>query len=341
MPTKTKPKISASKRKVVKRKSTSTTFSQKPASKKLIAKQPRRRKAPVYRSFRLHKRIRPAQPKLPNAFRLFATTLGILRKNWRLFTVLAIIYGLLTVLLVRGVGGGLNLQELKSTFADVFKGRFGGIVTGAVLFSTLLGSAGSTGTQDGSAYQSILMLIISLTIIWALRQVQAGHKIRARDAFYKGTYPLVQFTLVLMVVGLQLLPFAIGSWLYSTVVGNGIASTLVERGLWMLVFGLLMLLSFYMICSSVFALFIVTLPDMTPFKALRSARQLVLHRRWSTMRKVLFLPLALVLLAGVIMLPLLVFVTQIAEAVFFMLTMVGWLVAVSYLYNLYRELLRE
>lgn len=340
MPAKTKPKVSATKRKTASKRNTDAS-SAKSASKKLVAKQPRRRKAPVYRSFRLHKRIRPTQPKLPNSFRLFRASLGILRKNWRLFTVLAIIYGLLTVLLVRGVGGGLNLQELKATFADVFKGRFGGIVTGAVLFSTLLGSAGSTGTQDGTAYQSILMLIISLTIIWSLRQVQAGHKIRARDAFYKGTYPLVQFTLVLMVVGLQLLPFAIGSWLYSTVVGNGIASTLIERGLWMLVFGLLMLLSFYMICSSVFALFIVTLPDMTPFKALRSARQLVLHRRWATMRKVLFLPVALILLAGIIMLPLLVFVTQVAEAVFFMLTMVGWLVAVTYLYTLYRELLRE
>ncbi len=338
MTTKNKPKQSAKQRK------TKLKTSQKPAvanKTKLVAKAPRRRKEPVYRSFRLQKRIRPTQPKLPNSFKLFRTSIGILRKNWRLFGILALIYGLLTVTLVRGFGGGLNLEQIKSTFSEVFQGRFGGLVAGAVLFTTLLGSAGQTGTQDGSAYQSILMLIISLTIIWALRQVLAGHKIRARDAFYKGTYPLVQFTLVLMVVGLQLLPFAAGSWLYGTVVGNGIANSLIERLLWMIIYGLTMLLSFYMICSSVFALFIVTLPDMTPIKALRSARQLVLHRRWAVMRKVLFLPVLLVLLSAIIMLPILVFVTKVAEAVFFCLTMVGWLLAVTYLYNLYRELLRE
>ena len=71
----------------------------------------------------------------------------------------------------------------------------------------------------------------------------------------------------------------------------------------------LALLSLYMICSSLFALYIVTLPNVTPMKALRSARQLVLHRRFLVLRKILFMPLALLVLGAIIMIPLIIFLT--------------------------------
>ena len=55
-----------------------------------------------------------------------------------------------------------------------------------------------------------------------------------------------------------------------------------------------------------FALYIVTLPDMTPMKALRSARELVRYRRWTVLRKVLFLPLMLLVVAAIIMVPIII-----------------------------------
>ena len=126
------------------------TQNPKPGSPKLTAKTPRKRKAPEYRSFRLHKRIKPSQPKLPSAFRLMVRSIKLLKANWKLFGVLTIIYGVLTVVLVRGVGGGLNLKDLKSSFADVFSGRLAGLGTAALLFSTLIGSAGSSSSDSGS-----------------------------------------------------------------------------------------------------------------------------------------------------------------------------------------------
>lgn len=243
------------------------------------------------------------------------------------------------VILVRGLGGGIQLDFLKATFQKAAKGTFNSVTNSLSLFAYLVGTAGNSQSDAGSVYQAILILVISLATIWALRQVIAGTKVRIRDTFYRGMYPLIPFILVLVVIALQLLPLIIGNWFFHIVMANSIAVTLLEKFLWGLLFALLALLSIYMVCSSVFALYIVTLPDMTPLKALRSARQLVLHRRWSVIRKVLFLPIILIIISAIIMVPLILWLTPAAQWVFFGLTMVTLVVVHSYMYTLYRELL--
>lgn len=300
---------------------------------------PRRFKQANYQSFRLRRRIKPAGAKLSGAFRLLARAISLIRLHWRLFLGITLVYGFLTVILVRGVGGGIDLASLKSSLKGGLGGNYSDLATGAALFSYLLGSAGSSTTPAGGTYQTLLTILISLVVIWALRQVLADKAIRVRDAFYRGTYPLIPFILVLLVIGLQLIPLAVGSWLYTTVVGNGIAVNGLEKLLWALVFFLLSLLSLYMLCSSLFALYIVTLPDMTPMKALRSARELVRHRRFLVLRKILFLPFALLVIGAVIMIPLILFITPLAQWIFFALTMAVIIIVHSYMYTLYRELL--
>jgi len=307
--------------------------------KKVQASTPRKLKKEAYKPFRLHRRIKPVSPKLPNVFKLFKSALGTLRDEWKLFLGITLVYGLLTIVLVRGFGGSLNLTELKDTLESVFGGGLNQLATAASLFSYLVGSAGTSNSPSGGVYQALLIIVMSLAVIWALRQVMAGKKQKIRDAFYQGMYPFVQFTLVLVVIGLQLIPLLIGSWLYSTVINNGIAITSPEKLIWALLFFSMALLSLYMMCSSVFALYIVTLPDMTPMKALRSARQLVLHRRWVVLRKILFLPLAVLVIAGLIIIPLIMFLTPAAEWVFFVLSMFVLVFVHSYIYTLYRNLL--
>lgn len=309
----------------------------KRASQKLEPTLPRRLKRSNYRSFKLSKKIKHPQP-LAGSYKMFMRALGVLKNNWRLFLKLGVIYGLLTIVLVKGFGS-TNLSELKDLLNDTFGGSFGSLATGATLFSYLLGTSGSSTMPAGSAYQSMLITIMSLAVIWALRQIIAGNKVRAKEAFYQGLYPLVPFVLVLIVIGFQLVPLAVGSWLYSTVVNNGIAVFAAEKVAWATLFFLLAVLSLYMLCSSVFALYIVTLPNMTPLKALRSARQLVLHRRWTILRKILFLPLVLLVIGGLITIPLVLYLTPVAEWAFFTLSMAALIIAHAYMYSLYRELL--
>jgi hypothetical protein len=309
--------------------------SQSTASKKRQVKQP------TYKSFRVSKRIRQPKAPLIGSVRLFIAAVRLLIKKWRLFGGIVLVYLVLTVVLVKGFGVTSNIGQLKSTLLELFHGGNAQLVASLTLFSVLLGNANSTASDVAGAYQSMLLIIISLVLIWALRQSLAGKKaaVAVREAFYKGLYQLVPFVLVLLVIGLQLIPFLIANFLYSVVFGSGLAVTALEQSLWGVLLGLLVLLTLYMVTSSVFALYIVTLPNVRPMQALRSARDLVRHRRWMIMRKVIFLPLALFILAAVIVIPIIIVSPGVAEWVFFILSMLGLAIVHSYFYHLYRELL--
>jgi hypothetical protein len=257
-----------------------------------------------------------------------------------LFLGLALTYGVLNILLVRGFSSGANVSSLKHQLSQAASGNVGQLAVGFSVFVSLLASSGNSSSATAGAYQIFLGLVISLATIWVLRQVMAGERVRLRDAFYKGMYPLIPFIFVLLVVLLQTVPFLIGGGLYNLVVTNGIAVYTSEKLLWGLLFFVLTVISVYMLCSSLFALYIVTLPDMTPMKALRSARQLVRYRRPSVFRKLLFLPVALLVIAAAIMVPIIVFAAPIAPWVLFVLAMIGLIILHAYMYTLYRELLR-
>ena len=94
-----------------------------------------------------------------------------------------------------------------------------------------------------------------------------------------------------------------------------------------------------MICSSIFALYVVTLPNMNPMKALRSSRNLVFSRRLSLFRKLLLLPLLAFLLMILIVVPAIYFVPIIAPWLYFVLTLASLIFLHSYLFTIYKELL--
>ena len=312
---------------------------EKPAGKS----QSRQLARPNYKSFRLSKRLRHPRPAVQGSFQLLARSIGTLRKRKRFFAGIVVVYLILTIVLVKGFGVGSGIGDLKDTLTELFQGEFSQITTGVSLFAVLLGNLSSAPSDQANVYQSVLLITTSLAIIWALRQSLSSEnaklKLQVRDAFYKGMYPLVPFVLVLLVIGIQLIPVAIGSFIYNAVIGGGLAVTAAEKVLWILLVAGFLLLSLYMVTSSLFALYIVTLPDMRPMQALRSARDLVRHRRWMIMRKVVFLPIALLVIAATITIPLIMVAPDIAEWVFFVLSMAGLVVFHSYLYTLYRELL--
>lgn len=303
---------------------------------------PKRRLAPpTYKSFRLSKRIRQPKPPIIGAFRLFVTSTKFVCKKWRLFGGIVIIYLILTIVFVKGLGAESNINELRDTIQTLFHGSTAQLSTSLTLFSFLLGNANATSSELAGTYQSLLLIIISLVLIWALRHSLAAKnaRITIRDAFYKSLYPLIPFVLVLMVIGLQLIPLLLVNFLYSAIIVGGLAVTALEQVLWITFFCLMGLLSIYMVSSSLFALYIVTLPDVRPMQALKSARELVRHRRLIVLRKVLFLPLALLILAAIIVVPVIIVSPATAEWLFFVLSMTALAVGHSYIYHLYRELL--
>lgn len=301
----------------------------KPASRKL--------KQPAYRPFSLKKRIKHPSV-LPSAWYIFKASIRHLYAHKRLFGSIVLIYLALTFLLVRGFGFNGDLGTAKEAIQELISGTAGHLAASLTVFGMLLGS-GSPTSDVASAYQAMILTVVSLVLIWALRQTHAHEQITVKNAFYKSSYPLVPFVLVLMILGLQLLPMLVGNFIYSLTVASGVAATVIEKIVWAgLALGLTFV-SIYMVCASVFALYIVTLPDMTPLKAIRSAKTLVRYRRWTIIRKVLFLPFILGLLFVVIMLPVILVLTPAAEVVFLLLSAASVAMVHSYMYSLYREIL--
>ncbi|HVX47918.1 MAG TPA: hypothetical protein VHA05_01000 [Candidatus Saccharimonadales bacterium] len=281
------------------------------------------------------------RPKLPNAWKLTKAAWQILWKNRVLFLGVTIIYGLLSLILVQGIAGGTDVSGIKHDLNQAFTGSLGSLASGFSVFAVLVGSTGNSSSQTAGSYQLTLGIITSLAVIWALRQIMAGKRIRIRDAYYRGMAPLIPFILVIFVIGIQLIPFIIGSTLYSLVVTNGIAIGLLERLVFLLLFLAGISWSIYMVSASLFALYIVTLPDMTPLKAVRSARDLAKGRRWPIILRLIFLPVVLLVAAAIIMVPIIIVLTFLAQWVFFLLSMFTLVAVHAYLYTLYRELLNE
>lgn len=295
----------------------------------------------LWRRFRIRRRSgrtkRPSSmPKIASSFVLLKQSTDIMRRNWKIFAGITAIYLLTSAAFVQGFGS-IDLNGIKEALGGTGS-DYSPVASSVVLLSALAASVGSGG-NSASAYQSVLLLMTSLAVIWALRRLKAGEHIRIRDAYYQGMYPLVPVLLVILFMGVQLLPLLIGAGLYGLVTVNGIAASVFEQLLWIVLFFALAVWSLYMITSSVIAIYIAALPDMAPVAALRSARELVRFRRWAVLRRILVLPIALFLVTVLVMLPVILLVTPAAPLLFYVLTALWIPLAHSYMYSLYRELL--
>ena len=253
--------------------------------------------------------------------------------------VFFVVYGVLNLLLVRGFTSPIDIDGIRESFEGVVDEETVGLASGFTSFGLLLSASTQGSSEVAQVYQTFLLIIASLALIWLFRQQQAGNSVTMKMAFYRGMYPLVPFILVLCVVGLQLLPALIGNFLYTTVIQGGLAVNGLEQTLWLLFFLSTLLLSFYMIASSAMALYIVTLPEMTPMAALREARNLVRHRRFAVLRKVLAIALVVFAFIFVIVLPIIFIAPTLAEWMFFSITVLSIPLVNGYLFSLYRELL--
>jgi hypothetical protein len=274
-----------------------------------------------------------ASKKIDNVLVISRNSINVLWQNRKLFSGIMLIYALLYIFFVRGLA---NLPSSSSLISGSGK-----LFSGFSIFSLIfVASSSSNSNPSGSMLQSLLLIIISLVLIWTLRHIYKGKKVTIRDGYYKALYPLIPFILILLFIGLELLPLIIGSTLYSIIVTQGIAINVVEKGASIAILVGLIILSLYFLSSSIFALYIVTLDDMTPVKALRSAKQLVKGRRAVVLRKILFMPLALIISTSIIVLPFILIYPPLAAWIIFLLTVIVIAVAHSYLYNLYRELIK-
>lgn len=280
---------------------------------------------------------RPASNlKVPSSFGLLSKVYKLLKTNWQVLSGIFLIYLLLNIVFASGLSNVINnFSAVKDNLAS--EHSFSSALSG---FGSLLGGSAGGDSQSASVFQNVLIVLESLVIIWALRQLLAKKSFSVKEAYYKSMFPLVPFLLVVFVIIIQLLPITLGSGLVAAVASTLASSSAVTT---LMIFFLLLLFawSVYMLSSSIFALYIVTLPDMQPRQALRSAKKLVEFRRFKVIRRVLFLPLFILFVMVAILLPLILFVHFLVVPVFYLLSMFVIIFAHAYLYNLYRGLLND
>lgn len=275
--------------------------------------------------------------KLPSPFRLLKTSLRVLKHRWKLFAGILGIYVVLNFLFVQTLAG-LDVSNVKTSLDQLFQGKNGKFSSATALFSYLLSTSGST-SSDGAVYQVLFLLIVSMALIRALREVYDNRLPRIRDVFYEGMFPLVPFVLVLLFVGVELIPLTLGATLYATVLNGGIAVYWYEDVIWTIVFAGFALVTLYLIASSLMALYISTQPAMTPIRAIRAANKVTHGRRTQIILRLLFLPLVMFVVAAVIMMPIILAVPAAASVVAFVLMVLGIVVVHSYLFALLRSVL--
>jgi hypothetical protein len=270
--------------------------------------------------------------KVIGSFKLTGRTFNILKMFWRPLGGILLVYIFLSLVFATGL--------ISSISSSVHTTRHGGHVS----FKEALGGfndllVGANASSDSAMMQSILLVIVSLAVIWALRHLLSGEEVKVKKAFYHGPASVIPFLIVMFFIILQLLPITIGAAVLAVVFSSAINTGTFLSIIFAIIFLLLTAWSIYMVSSSVFALYIVTLPNIDPREALKSAKNLVKLRRLQIIRRQLFLPLSLVLMIGVIMVPLLLVNNFLTVTAFFILSLSAIIYSHTYLYSLYKDLL--
>lgn len=261
-----------------------------------------------HRSFRLTKRRDAVRPlELPGNI---AFTYEVNKTVWKYkkqLGALGIIYLLFYAVLI-GIGSQdtyLTITDtLKETGTQVIEGDLSQIGQTGLLFASILTiGIDSATTEAQQIFGALLILLVWLSSVWLLRNVMAGRKVTVRDSLYNSGAPLVSTLLVSLVLVIQLLPVGFAILGYTAALASGLLQGGVEAMLFWFAAGLLGVLSLFWIISTFFALIIVTLPGMYPFRALRIAGDLVLGRRIPILLRFLWMALMLVVGWAAVLIP--------------------------------------
>ncbi len=262
-----------------------------------------------HRSFRLtRRRDYKRSLELPGYWSFTYEVWKTIKNNKWLFTKFIIIYSALSGL-VLGMMSQSNYQLLNSTISHIgdtlFQGQVGALGQNLAIFSGVLSGAFNTPPSEAQQlYGGMFFLVGWLTLIWLLRQIKAGTKnLRVRDGIYSSGGPLVATFLILMVILIQLIPFALAIMAYVAAQSVDVFDDTFFTTLFWLVELLLIALSTFWLTSSLLGLVVVTLPGMYPLRALRSAGDLVTSRRLRILYRLLWLIITLLIIWLIAILP--------------------------------------
>ncbi|MDR1970033.1 MAG: hypothetical protein LBQ11_01660 [Candidatus Nomurabacteria bacterium] len=274
---------------------------------------------------------------------------SLIWRNKRLFLKFIVLYALLSIVII-GLMSQENFAALRDALNEVPNLGF------FSKYSTLFSNAMTSGpTVAGSGQQilaALLFLYGWLTLIWLLRRIVGGDgsKLKLRDGLYGSGASVLATMVILLVILVELLPFALVLLAYASVTAVGWINTGIQienMAAWCAL-AVAAVATLYWICSSFLALVIVTLPGMYPFRAIRAAGDLVIGRRLKLVLRLLFMMLPMMLMWLLILIPailvdgLLGLTWQpLVPIVVLLLTTLTLVWCAAYIYLLYRKMVDD
>ena len=252
------------------------------------------------------------ETNIPGIMYHILASFKIIFKNWKLFLPLLIVAVILNVAFV-GIMSESNYVQfqdiLDETSVQVAGGDIGNVAKAGLLLVSTITTGGLSGESSEAAtvFGVIIFLIVWLTTIFLLRHLLAKHKVKLRDGLYNAMTPLVSTFLVFVVALIQCIPIFVLIIVYSAAVQTDFLATPFYALVFFIFATLMVLLSGYLLSSSLIALVAVSAPGLYPMKALRTASELMMGRRIKFVIRLIALILVLVIVWAVIMLPLIVF----------------------------------
>lgn len=244
-------------------------------------------------------------------YHIFAS-FKVIFKNWKLFLPLLIIAIILSGLFVGIMDEGtyVEFQDiLDETSEQIAGGDVGNVAKAGLLLLSTVTTGGLSGSSNEAAvvFAIIIFLIIWLVTIFLLRHRLAGHEIKLRDGLYNATTPLISTFVVFVVALFQCIPIFLLIIVLSAAVKTEFLATPFYALLFFVFAALMILISGYLLSSSLIAFVAVSAPGLYPMRALQTASDLMMGRRVKFIIRLIALILALAIIWVIILIPLILF----------------------------------
>ena len=249
------------------------------------------------------------ETNVPSITKHVFTAFKIIFQNWRLFLPLLLLAVVLDILFV-GLMSENTYTNVQTVIEEGTTELYGSPVeglpkAGLILISSIVtgGLSGETGGASG-AFLIIIFLILWLTTIYLLRFRLAKREVKLRDGLYNAMTPLISTFMVFLVAAIQCIPIAILAITYSAAIQTELFTNVFYGFLYVVFAALMILLSGYLLSSTLIALIAVSAPGLYPLKALQSATELMQSRRIRFVIRLIALVFVIILTWLIVMIPL-------------------------------------
>lgn len=287
----------------------SKTIKRKFASWKRKIQDSRAKHVHLHKSFkRSYREDYLRQTSTPGLLGHAMITFKTLFRHWRTFLPFVALMVLLYILAVGIMSEDFYLQfqdSIDETSAELATGKVGNFARASLLLISTVTTGGlDVGMGESqTVFMIILFLIMWLVTIFLLRHFLAGEHPRLRDGLYNALGPLLSTLVIFIVIFVQAIPLMLVIISYSAAIITNFLATPFYALVYFIFAALMLILSGYLLSSSLMALVAVTAPGIYPMRALFAASDLMAGRRMKMILRLLYLIFVVAIIYIITMLP--------------------------------------